>query len=66
MGKTAQTIIIIVSIHTPTQGVTFVGDGTFKDAQVSIHTPTQGVTSEPVIDFLVIKVSIHTPTQGVT
>ena len=35
----------IVSIHTPTQGVTVVMDTKYlKLTMVSIHTPTQGVT----------------------
>ena len=34
----------LVSIHTPTQGVTILIDQRFAVANVSIHTPTQGVT----------------------
>ena len=33
-----------VSIHTPTQGVTWWGSPTWRRLSVSIHTPTQGVT----------------------
>ena len=35
-----------VSIHTPTQGVTFVKDDYVPELVVSIHTPTQGVTAQ--------------------
>ena len=34
----------VVSIHTPTQGVTWSVSCAFMDKEVSIHTPTQGVT----------------------
>ena len=33
-----------VSIHTPTQGVTYHGPNGMQTGSVSIHTPTQGVT----------------------
>ena len=55
-----------VSIHTPTQGVTYLYVKVKAVFDVSIHTPTQGVTyynwQHPTADH----VSIHTPTQGVT
>ena len=38
-------LIIKVSIHTPTQGVTLSEVCTVSEAIVSIHTPTQGVTT---------------------
>ena len=55
-----------VSIHTPTQGVTFRTSSFNHFATVSIHTPTQGVTSINFIGNKLTTVSIHTPTQGVT
>ena len=57
---------IKVSIHTPTQGVTFYSCNRIPSALVSIHTPTQGVTSEMAKAVKTSAVSIHTPTQGVT
>ena len=36
--------ILLVSIHTPTQGVTSFTAVTLQVGEVSIHTPTQGVT----------------------
>ena len=58
--------VLVVSIHTPTKGVTPNGCGVTFAIWVSIHTPTKGVTG--VFSFcLIIKVvSIHTPTKGVT
>ncbi len=35
-----------VSIHTPTQGVTWIDHRIIDGSWVSIHTPTQGVTEE--------------------
>ena len=35
----------MISIHTPTQGVTFYNYTITYTANISIHTPTQGVTS---------------------
>ena len=37
----------VVSIHTPTQGVTIVIFNGINISIVSIHTPTQGVTASP-------------------
>ena len=56
----------MVSIHTPTKGVTPGCSSRNKTIMVSIHTPTKGVT---VFRLLIINrqvVSIHTPTKGVT
>ena len=36
--------LVIVSIHTPTQGVTWDKKKQLEILNVSIHTPTQGVT----------------------
>ena len=58
--------VSLVSIHTPTQGVTFLRLTLYLGYCVSIHTPTQGVTSAMKTDILKLAVSIHTPTQGVT
>ena len=58
--------ILLVSIHTPTQGVTSFTAVTLQVGEVSIHTPTQGVTFLLVVVYHSNKVSIHTPTQGVT
>ena len=57
---------VIVSIHTPTQGVTKITGQAEDMLDVSIHTPTQGVTILIVQWYPDTKVSIHTPTQGVT
>ena len=56
----------MVSIHTPTQGVTISAQAFNKAAIVSIHTPTQGVTGRAIRLHPNKTVSIHTPTQGVT
>ena len=55
-----------VSIHTPTQGVTFAAVCKERFGIVSIHTPTQGVTRKKSLSTKKKAVSIHTPTQGVT
>ena len=56
----------IVSIHTPTKGVTgFYNKSIFLHI-VSIHTPTKGVTTLAAHDVSIMVVSIHTPTKGVT
>ena len=57
---------VLVSIHTPTQGVTVASSTKINDNKVSIHTPTQGVTNSIGITANLYEVSIHTPTQGVT
>ncbi len=57
---------VIVSIHTPTGGVT---PGLMLKLwwkEVSIHTPTGGVTSYGSSVDAILMVSIHTPTGGVT
>ena len=64
--NTAAYTRIKVSIHTPTQGVTFASVLVDTDIEVSIHTPTQGVTNKARIRVARLHVSIHTPTQGVT
>ena len=46
-GKREKAVKPLVSIHTPTQGVTFVIIPLIRQVCVSIHTPTQGVTLEP-------------------
>ena len=56
----------LVSIHTPTKGVTSVIFRTVATANVSIHTPTKGVTNGVLPTAQFGKVSIHTPTKGVT
>ena len=58
--------ILLVSIHTPTQGVTSFTAVTLQVGEVSIHTPTQGVTQDKRQCKECLRVSIHTPTQGVT
>ncbi len=35
---------VVISIHTPTQGVTEQMESVGKQDYISIHTPTQGVT----------------------
>ena len=56
----------IVSIHTPTKGVTVVTYFVYWGASVSIHTPTKGVTFSRCTFCNSSHVSIHTPTKGVT
>ena len=57
---------MLVSIHTPTKGVTNSHKDKLSVKRVSIHTPTKGVTSSPRTCHLGLRVSIHTPTKGVT
>ena len=56
----------LVSIHTPTKGVTRFAKLKYVTLKVSIHTPTKGVTMIGVTRISVFLVSIHTPTKGVT
>ena len=55
-----------ISIHTPTQGVTYNVLTVCDDNGISIHTPTQGVTYNVLTVCDDNGISIHTPTQGVT
>ena len=58
MGRTVQKCV--VSIHTPTQGVTMNKTDLIKMVAVSIHTPTQGVTKNPgIIPFTIEFQSTH-------
>ena len=59
-------LIAIVSIHTPTKGVTFLMFYNRGYRGVSIHTPTKGVTLVTDGSLVAVFVSIHTPTKGVT
>ena len=43
---------VYVSIHTPTQGVTFVSCEIVLGSGVSIHTPTQGVTKDALPNLI--------------
>ena len=56
----------IVSIHTPTKGVTRRRWRWWCRKEVSIHTPTKGVTAIIPVALPTVHVSIHTPTKGVT
>ena len=56
----------VVSIHTPTKGVTHQSYQNLRQFCVSIHTPTKGVTEELIKTGYRYRVSIHTPTKGVT
>ena len=56
----------VVSIHTPTKGVTTATTAATATSAVSIHTPTKGVTQVIKGTITQLKVSIHTPTKGVT
>ena len=58
--------IILVSIHTPTKGVTIKSTYNQCTFDVSIHTPTKGVTMWSILFVGGRRVSIHTPTKGVT
>ena len=57
---------IVVSIHTPTKGVTQIELEMYAALEVSIHTPTKGVTHQENESEQRVQVSIHTPTKGVT
>ena len=57
---------VLVSIHTPTKGVTNVNVVNNHFTHVSIHTPTKGVTGGSFPIGINLPVSIHTPTKGVT
>ena len=57
---------LIVSIHTPTWGVTNSHAVDALGNEVSIHTPTWGVTAHNGTVARLCLVSIHTPTWGVT
>ena len=57
---------VVVSIHTPTWGVTRPLSAHTSSLRVSIHTPTWGVTLNGLLAYDMLKVSIHTPTWGVT
>ena len=56
----------VISIHTPTKGVTWSRVYIAIKRQISIHTPTKGVTSSQIWDTYLYGISIHTPTKGVT
>ena len=56
----------LVSIHTPTKGVTGFQSHVATQCVVSIHTPTKGVTKDRCTPIILYSVSIHTPTKGVT
>ena len=58
--------LVVVSIHTPTWGVTFIFFLFLSFHVVSIHTPTWGVTGHNIQLNNIGWVSIHTPTWGVT
>ena len=44
INMSIKNILIFISIHTPTKGVTFVYNTSIKWSTISIHTPTKGVT----------------------
>ena len=56
----------IISIHTPTKGVTLVYTMIGVYPEISIHTPTKGVTTIKCYFKPTWRISIHTPTKGVT
>ncbi len=58
--------IYIISIHTPTRGVTEFPEAPKSSEIISIHTPTRGVTVDSDYLLTTLKISIHTPTRGVT
>ncbi len=57
---------LVISIHTPTQGVTDIPVLLSAYFDISIYTPTQGVTWYLRATAYILHISIHTPTQGVT
>ena len=44
----ARQLETLISIHTPTQGVTFSENLKLFESGISIHTPTQGVTCSEI------------------
>ena len=63
----AEVADMLISIHTPTQGVTFAvvfSDWVEQDFNPHSHAGSDGLTIIPPPFFFLI--SIHTPTQGVT
>ena len=56
----------IISIHTPTKGVTNMPFQFIVNYIISIHTPTKGVTIVKNVCECLSGISIHTPTKGVT
>ena len=56
----------MISIHTPTKGVTDLEKALTVQAKISIHTPTKGVTNKAFLISCHQLISIHTPTKGVT
>ena len=57
---------MLISIHTPTRGVTQYRQASRGNCRISIHTPTRGVTNGKPKDMFSYGISIHTPTRGVT
>ena len=57
---------VIISIHTPAQGVTTLIMSDTHKHTISIHTPAQGVTGKVKAVAIDNIISIHTPAQGVT
>ena len=56
----------VISIHTPTKGVTSSQIWDTYLYGISIHTPTKGVTYLWICNRFSSQISIHTPTKGVT
>ena len=58
---------VLISIHTPTQGVTAADDG--RDREPDNFNPHSHAGSDRLrvfVFFRLVHISIHTPTQGVT
>ena len=57
---------IVISIHTPARGVTYLRSNCCKGNVISIHTPARGVTDVSSSLKPINGISIHTPARGVT
>ena len=66
INMSIKNILIFISIHTPTKGVTIGFASSFFNIFISIHTPTKGVTDMLRSRCTSSWISIHTPTKGVT
>ena len=57
---------ILVSIHAPTRGATYISLVPISVLRVSIHAPTRGATHKGMASEASRLVSIHAPTRGAT
>ena len=57
---------ILVSIHAPVRGATFILSWTILLPGVSIHAPVRGATAATLDSLMGLSVSIHAPVRGAT